>query len=302
MTLRLEGHVLANIHLSWIDPYKTRRLTVIGERRMLVFDDVVADEKLRLYDRGASYEASAEQARGAEYGEYKAIVRDGDILIPRVAPTEPLKEQTAHFLDCCEQRPRAGDERAAARRVVAVLEAASALARERRRGHRDPMARIFQNVALGEAPPSTRRRSSACRRAAPPTASCRPSSGPDAVIRSHAVVYAGTTIGARFNAGHGALVREDNVLGDDVSVGTNAALEFGNRIGDRVRIHTGCFLESCVVEDDVFLGPHVVFTDDPHPMCPRYRDCVGGATVRRQVEHRRERDRVARGRDRGGKR
>jgi acetyltransferase-like isoleucine patch superfamily enzyme len=107
--------------------------------------------------------------------------------------------------------------------------------------------------------------------------------GPGATIRSHAVVYAGTSIGSGFNAGHGALVREDNVLGDDVSVGTNAALEFGNRIGDRVRIHTGCFLESCVVEDDVFLGPHVVFTDDPHPMCPRYRDCVGGATVRRQV-------------------
>lgn len=68
-----------------------------------------------------------------------------------------------------------------------------------------------------------------------------------------------------------------------MSVGTHAALEYGNRIGDRVRIHTGCFLENCVVEDDDFLGPHVVFTDDPHPMCPRYRDCVGGATVRRQV-------------------
>jgi predicted dehydrogenase len=125
VTLRLEGHLLANIHLSWIDPYKTRRLTVIGERRMLVFDDVVVDEKLRLYDRGASYETSAEQARGAEYGEYKAIVRDGDILIPRVAPTEPLKAQTAHFLDCCEQGLVPETNGAAARRVVAVLEAAS---------------------------------------------------------------------------------------------------------------------------------------------------------------------------------
>jgi len=78
-------------------------------------------------------------------------------------------------------------------------------------------------------------------------------------------------------------VRESNVLGDDVSVGTNAALEYGNRIGSRVRIHTGCFLENCVIEDDVFLGPHVVFTDDPHPACPRYRDCVGGGTVRRHA-------------------
>jgi predicted dehydrogenase len=126
VTLRLEDHVLANIHVSWIDPHKTRRLTVIGERQMLVFDDVAADEKLRLYDRGASYETTAERARGAEYGEYKAIVRDGDIVIPKVPPTEPLKEQTAHFLDCCEHGLEPETNGAAARRVVAVLEAASA--------------------------------------------------------------------------------------------------------------------------------------------------------------------------------
>lgn len=125
VTLRLEGDILANIHLSWIDPYKTRRLTVIGERQMLVFDDVAADEKLRLYDRGASYEEPAQRARGAEYGEYRAIVRDGDILIPRVAPTEPLKEQTAHFLDCCEHGLEPETNGAAAREVVAVLQAAS---------------------------------------------------------------------------------------------------------------------------------------------------------------------------------
>lgn len=145
------------------------------------------------------------------------------------------------------------------------------------------MARTFQNVTLGPnaavdetamigLPPS------GVGDGALPTRI-----GPDAVIRSHAVVYAGATIGARFNAGHGALVREGNVLGDDVSVGTNAAVEYGNRIGDRVRIHTGCFLANCVIEHDVFIGPNVVFTDDPHPMCPRYRDCVGGATVRRHV-------------------
>jgi acetyltransferase-like isoleucine patch superfamily enzyme len=107
--------------------------------------------------------------------------------------------------------------------------------------------------------------------------------GPGAVIRSHTVIYAGVQIGARLNTGHGAMIREDNVLGDDVSIGTNAVLEYGNRIGSRVRVHSGCFLENGVVEDDVFLGPHVVFTDDPHPMCPRYRDCVGGPTVRRMA-------------------
>jgi acetyltransferase-like isoleucine patch superfamily enzyme len=107
--------------------------------------------------------------------------------------------------------------------------------------------------------------------------------GPEAVIRAYTVIYAGVQIGARLNTGHGAMIREENILGDDVSIGTNAVLEFGNRIGNRVRVHSGCFLESGFVEDDVFLGPHVVFTDDPHPMCPRYRDCVGGPKVRRMV-------------------
>ena len=105
--------------------------------------------------------------------------------------------------------------------------------------------------------------------------------GPDSVIRPFTTIYAGTTIGARLQTGQGASIREDNVLGDDVSVGTNAVLEFGNRVGHHVRIHSGCFLEMGTVEDFVFLGPHVVFTDDPHPMgCPRYKECAGGPTVR----------------------
>jgi acetyltransferase-like isoleucine patch superfamily enzyme len=107
--------------------------------------------------------------------------------------------------------------------------------------------------------------------------------GNDSVIRPFTTIYAGTTIGARLQTGQGASIREDNIIGDDVSVGTHAALEFGNRIGSNVRIHTGCFLELVTVEDGVFLGPHVVFTDDPHPQCPAYLQCVKGATVRRRA-------------------
>ena len=106
--------------------------------------------------------------------------------------------------------------------------------------------------------------------------------GRDATIRPFTTLYAGSTIGDRLQTGQGASIREDNVLGDDVSIGTNAVLEFGNRIGNRVRIHSGCFLELVTIEDDVFVGPNVVFTDDPHPMgCAHYTECRGGATVRR---------------------
>ncbi len=145
------------------------------------------------------------------------------------------------------------------------------------------MARIFENVELGEGALVDETATIGLPPAGAADGELRTVIGPGAVIRSHTVVYAGTTIGARFSTGHGALVREDNVLGDDVSVGTNATLEYGNRVGNDVRIHTGCFLERCIIEDGVFLGPHVVFTDDPHPACPRYRDCVGGATVRRNT-------------------
>lgn len=107
--------------------------------------------------------------------------------------------------------------------------------------------------------------------------------GAGGVIRSGTVIYAGTTIGAGFNSGHGAMIREDNVIGDNCSVGTNAVLEAGNRVGNGTRIHSQCFLEHVTLGDRVFLAPGVVFTDDPHPVCPRYLDCVLGATVEDDV-------------------
>jgi len=107
--------------------------------------------------------------------------------------------------------------------------------------------------------------------------------GAGGTIRSGTVIYAGAVIGDRFSSGHGAMIREDNVIGHDCSVGTNAVLEPGNRVGDGTRIHSGCFLEHTTLGARVFLGPHVVFTDDPHPMCPRYLDCVLGATVEDDV-------------------
>ena len=146
----------------------------------------------------------------------------------------------------------------------------------------DPQVRIARNVTLGEGcdlqPP--------CILGKAPRGAGEGelplAIGAGAVIRPFTTIYGGSTFGARLQTGQGASIREDNAVGDDVSIGTNAVLEFGNRIGSRVRIHSGCFLELVTIEDDVFVGPNVVFTDDPHPMgCPRYQDCKGGAVVRR---------------------
>ena len=103
--------------------------------------------------------------------------------------------------------------------------------------------------------------------------------GAGVVIRAFAVLYQGTQIGAGSHIGHGALVREHNVIGANCSIGSAAQIEPYNVIGDRTRIHGGSFLASATLGSDVFCGPSVVFTDDPHPPCPRYRDCVRGPVV-----------------------
>lgn len=106
--------------------------------------------------------------------------------------------------------------------------------------------------------------------------------GDNCIIRSFTTIYAGTRIGEGLQTGHGALIREGNIIGKGCSIGTNAVLEFDNKIGNFVRIHSGAFLEMVTLEDYVFVGPNVVFTDDPHPMgCPKFKECVGGAIVKK---------------------
>lgn len=90
--------------------------------------------------------------------------------------------------------------------------------------------------------------------------------GPKAVFRSHTVVYYGNRIGAQFMTGHHVLIRELNVIGDDVSIGSHSTIEHHVTIGSRVRIHSGVFIpEYSVLENDCWIGPHVVFTNAKYP-------------------------------------
>lgn len=104
--------------------------------------------------------------------------------------------------------------------------------------------------------------------------------GRNAIIRPFTTIYAGSEIGDDFQTGQGVSIREDNKIGNNVSIGTNSVIEFGNKIGDDSRIHSNCFLEMVTIGSYVFVGPNVVFTDDPHPMgCPKYKECKKGAIV-----------------------
>ena len=105
--------------------------------------------------------------------------------------------------------------------------------------------------------------------------------GEGAVIRSHTVIYSGNRIGKGFQTGHGALVRECNEIGDRVSVGSGTEIGHHVVIGHGVRIHSQAFVpEFTTLEDGCWIGPNVVFTNDPHPLCPSSERCMRGATVR----------------------
>jgi predicted dehydrogenase len=88
---------IAHVHVSWLDPHKVRRLTIVGSRKMAVFDDMATTEKVRIYDKGVSrldYE---------NFGELLSV-RTGDILIPSIPNTEPLKLQAQHFIQSVRER------------------------------------------------------------------------------------------------------------------------------------------------------------------------------------------------------
>jgi predicted dehydrogenase len=112
--LRFPSGLAAHLHLSWLDPHKERRFTVVGSKRMATFDDMELERKLTVYDKGFD-----EKAEG--YGEY--ITRSGDIWNPRVPSAEPLRIATAHFAECIREGRAPRSDGASGLRVVRVLEA-----------------------------------------------------------------------------------------------------------------------------------------------------------------------------------
>lgn len=90
--------------------------------------------------------------------------------------------------------------------------------------------------------------------------------GADSVIRSGSVLYLGSRIGARFQAGHNVVIREDCQIGDEVSVWSNSVIDYGCRIGDRVKIHSNCYIaQFSEISDGAFLAPGVTIANDLYP-------------------------------------
>jgi predicted dehydrogenase len=101
VTMVYDNNVIANIHASWIDPNKVREVVAVGSRRRIVFDDLNNTERVRIYEKGMSATMEADT-----YGEFRLIVRDGDIISPRVPPSEPLKNLAEHFIECVTENKK----------------------------------------------------------------------------------------------------------------------------------------------------------------------------------------------------
>ncbi len=104
MNIVYPGKIMANIHVSWLDPHKIRKTTVVGSRRMVVYDDV-ADDKIAIYDKGI--DEVAELGKNMDYDNlpvFKLNYRSGDLVYPKIKFDEPLKVEVDHFLDCIEKK------------------------------------------------------------------------------------------------------------------------------------------------------------------------------------------------------
>ncbi len=112
--LRFPSGLMAHLHLSWLDPHKERRFTVVGSKQMATFDDMALDRKVTVYDKGFDESSTS-------YGEY--ITRSGDVWSPRIDNVEPLRLECEHFVACVRDgtTPRSDGESGV--RVVRVLEA-----------------------------------------------------------------------------------------------------------------------------------------------------------------------------------
>ena len=135
----------AHIHVSWLDPHKVREVVVVGTRQMIVYDDVDPDRVIQVYDKGVDrvpvpestagkpggHATTDPRERAETYGEFKLLLRWGDLHIPRLRLGEPLRNEMAHFVHCVATGARPVTDAVNGWEVVRVLEACDASLRGR---------------------------------------------------------------------------------------------------------------------------------------------------------------------------
>lgn len=124
LVLQYPKNIIAHIHVSWLDPCKIRRTTLVGSKKMLVYDDTSTLEKIRVYDKGVDI-----QPHYDTFGEFQLAYRFGDIIVPKIHDVEPLKSECGHFVDCIKNGTVPRSDGRAGLSVVKVVERACESAR-----------------------------------------------------------------------------------------------------------------------------------------------------------------------------
>ncbi len=119
-TFSFPGGVLAHVNASWLNPQKVRQITIVGDKKMAVWDDLELQHPIQIFDRHVEIPDVAET-----YLEYKTAVVDGGVYLPNVKLNQPLQAECEHFLDCIEKNQRPQSDGRSGLSVVLALEAAS---------------------------------------------------------------------------------------------------------------------------------------------------------------------------------
>jgi predicted dehydrogenase len=122
------NNVVGSLHASWLNPRKVREITIVGENKMVVLDDINLNEPLRIYQK--SVEIQREPIYADSFGSFRLHVRNGDVVIPSVTGPEPLTAECNHFIDCILERAEPINDGASGLRVLRALEAADRSMRE----------------------------------------------------------------------------------------------------------------------------------------------------------------------------
>ena len=139
ISLNFPNGMIAFIHNSWLDPDKIRKITIVGSKKMLVYDDIKTNEKIKIYDKGVEVPPYYDT-----YAEFQFSYRYGDIYTPLINEYEPLRRECEHFLECINEGKKPKSDGYSGLRVISILEAANRSLRER--GAQQPVS--FREPAI----------------------------------------------------------------------------------------------------------------------------------------------------------
>ena len=254
-TLRFASQVRAHIFVSWLNPFKEQKLTVVGSNGMAVFDDTRPwNEKLILHRQYLTWSGGQTPTPNKNKGEL--------VVVPE---SEPLRNECAHFLECCRERRKPRTDGHEGLRVLRVLQMAQ------RSLETDGEAIRPSSVV---SPPSSV--------PDPPSSVLRPPSSdsfvhPTALVDEGAIIGKGTKIWHFSHIMKGAQIGERCILGQNVNVDGGTKIGNNGKIQNNVSIYTGT-----VIEDDVFLGPSCVLTNVTNPRSQINRHSLYEKTVIRR--------------------